>query len=114
MKAPKTILIFFVCLIVFMACEKKEDTSQVKDPDKAEEVSVDRFSAEAGTIMIRDATNSLPGPNEAIDFDVLPFITNGLGPGGQKVEYYNFDAQPLIPAPIYVLFKEGESEPFDE
>ncbi|MCB0697722.1 MAG: hypothetical protein KDC07_10180, partial [Chitinophagaceae bacterium] len=83
-----------------------------KDPATAEEVSVDRFSSSAGMLMVRDANNGLPGPNEAIDYDKgEPFITKGLGPDGQMVEYYNFDVQPVQPAPIYVLFKDGASDP---
>jgi hypothetical protein len=40
-----------------------------------------------------------------------PFITKGFTPSGQTVEYYNFDVQPTAPAPIWVLFKQGESNP---
>ncbi|MFC2115593.1 hypothetical protein ACFLTU_03920 [Bacteroidota bacterium] len=61
--------------------------------------------------MKRSANASLPGINEAVDFDVAPFITTSLGPAGQQVQYYNFDIQPTLPAPIYVLFKEGEDAP---
>ncbi|MCG5051552.1 MAG: hypothetical protein KA712_01205 [Myxococcales bacterium] len=83
-----------------------------KDPATAPKASVDRFSAAAGTLMVRDATNGLPQPNQAIDFDVgAPFITMGLGPEGQKVEYYNFDVKSTTPAPIYVLFKPGAQMP---
>ncbi len=82
------------------------------DPDTAPEVSVDRFSAEAGTLMIRNSTNGLPGPNEPIDMDSgAPFITNGLGPAGELIVYYNFDVQPVHTAPIFVLFREGETDP---
>ncbi len=84
-----------------------------KDPDKAEVVSVDRFSADAGNLMVRDGSNGLPEANEAINYDMGPFITKGLGPQGEMVEYYNFDVQPTAPAPIFVLFRNGESTPVE-
>jgi hypothetical protein len=87
------------------------ETAEPLDPDTAPEVEIDRFSPEAGTLMVRDDQNGLPGSNEAIDFDMAPFITTGLGPDGTSVRYYNFDVQPTEPAPIYVLFREGEDSP---
>ena len=81
------------------------------DPDAAERVAVDRFSDDAGTLLTRSANPALPAPDEAIDFDEKPFWHQGLGPEGEVVQYYNFDVQPLAPAPIYVLFREGENEP---
>lgn len=115
----KTMIILSVALIGFTACKKEKDDmtpamtmqEMSKDPTTAEDVSVDRFSSDAGMLMVRDANNGLPGPNEAVNFDQAPFITKGLGPNGQMVEYYNFDVQPTTPAPIYVLFKEGSSTP---
>lgn len=83
----------------------------VHDPETAEHVEVDRFSESAGTLQVRTAENGLPGPNQPIDFDREPFITRGLGPNGEPVRYYNFDVQPLAPAPIYVLFRAGETTP---
>jgi hypothetical protein len=83
------------------------------DPDTAPRAEIDRFSEDAGMLMVRDDANGLPGPNEAVDFDVAPFITTGLGPDGSSVQYYNFDVQPTTPAPIYVLFREGEDAPVD-
>jgi hypothetical protein len=62
----------------------------------------------------RSADPTLPGPNQAVDFDQGPFITHGYGPGGEKVTYYNFDIRPTPPAPIYVLFRTGESTPVPE
>ena len=81
------------------------------DPDTAPRVPVDRFSTAAGTMMVRDATNNLPGPNAPIDFDEPPFITRGLGPGGEHVRYYNFDIQPDRPAILYQIHHEGEDTP---
>ena len=74
---------------------------------------IDRFSATAGHLFVRDESNGLPGPNEPIDFDQGPFITKGLGPDGELISYYNFDVQPTEPAPIYVLFREGASTPVE-
>ncbi|ELZ77369.1 hypothetical protein C455_13570 [Haloferax larsenii JCM 13917] len=81
------------------------------DPMSAPRATIDRFSEAAGTLMVRTDENGLPGPDEAIDFDQMPFITQGLGPDGSVVRYYNFDVQTTTPAPIYVLFREGEDTP---
>ena len=83
------------------------------DPDTAQKASIDRFSMEAGHLFVRDNMNGLPGPNEPVDFDKAPFITKGLGPRGEHISYYNFDIQSTEPAPIYVLFRDGESSPVD-
>lgn len=102
-----------------LACSSDDDDSMnmntsARDPDTAPAVSVDRFSASAGMLMVRTADNGLPGPNEPIDFDAgEPFITRGLGPSGEHVQYYNFDVQPTAPAPIYALFRDGEDTPVD-
>jgi hypothetical protein len=62
-------------------------------------------------LFVRTATNGLPGPNAPIDMDTGPFITLGFGPNGEHIKYYNFDVQPTTPAPIYVLFRQGETTP---
>ncbi len=85
------------------------DMPEPKDPAEADVVEVDRFSEDAATLMVRTEDNGLPGPNEPVDFDMGPFITQGLGPNGEMVQYYNFDVQPTEPAPIYVLRYEDES-----
>jgi len=85
------------------------------DPSTAPIVEVDRFSDEAAELMKRSENPDLPGPNEPIDFDSgAPFITRGLGPAGGSIQYYNFDVQSTIPAPIYVLVRSGESNPVEE
>ena len=84
---------------------------EMMEPAEPMEAAIDRFSAAAGTLMVRDDSGALPGPNEPINFDQPPFITQGLGPSGQVVQYYNFDVQPVTPAPIWVLFREGEDAP---
>ena len=114
MKNLKRCLLLFLSvgvLTFLQSCDDDDDAVSVHDSNTAEKVSVDRFSSTAGHLMVRDASNGLPAANAAVNFDQAPFITKGLGPTGQVVEYYNFDVQPVDPAPIYVLFKEGESVP---
>jgi hypothetical protein len=73
---------------------------------------VDRFSEKAAHLQLRTPDNGLPGPNEPVDFDTGPFITQGLSPStGKPVRYYNFDVQTTTPAPVYVLYREGEDQP---
>ena len=81
------------------------------DPNTAPKAPIDRFSDTAGTLFVRDGANGLPEANMAIDFDQAPFITQGLSANGDIVRYYNFDVQPLVSAPIFVLFMEGASDP---
>jgi len=108
--------ILALLFITFLsACKKdnEEPKDMPKDPNTAAKVSVDRFSSDAGTLFVRDGSNGLPAANEPVDFDQAPFITQGLGPMGMVVRYYNFDVMPVAPAPIFVLFKEGASTPVD-
>ena len=94
------------------SCNNNDDPSvAVHDINTAEKVSVDRFSVTAGHLQVRTLSNHLPEANVAVNFDQEPFITKGKGPAGQNIEYYNFDIRSIIPAPIYVLFKEGSSDP---
>jgi hypothetical protein len=79
----------------------------VRDPATATVASVDRFSAQAGHLQVRSSSNGLPAANAAVNFDQGPFITQGFGPTGQVVKYYNFDVQPATPAPIYAFFVAG-------
>lgn len=101
--------ILAITLATLPACG--DDTETGVDPDTAPRASIDRFSEAAGTLMVRDDTNGLPGPDEPIDFDQGPFVTTGLGPDGDVARYYNFDVQPTVPAPIYVFFRDGEDAP---
>ena len=80
-------------------------------PETAPKAFVDRFSAKAGHLQLRTATNHSPAPNAPVDFDHGPFITRGLGPRGEHVTYYNFDVQSLVPAPLYILYRKGASAP---
>ncbi|MFC7072108.1 hypothetical protein ACFQJ7_04370 [Halovenus rubra] len=83
------------------------DSPNPTDPTEAPRATVDRFSEEAGMLMVRTEENDLPGPDEPVNFDQAPFITQGLGPEGGMVEYYNFDVKSTTPAPIYALFHEN-------
>lgn len=104
-------MLFLVFSLTFIACEDNEDPDpggMTTDPDTAPKASIDRFSEDAGTLMVRNGSNGLPGANAPINFDAgEPFITQGLGPEGEVVEYYNFDMQTTTPAPIYALFHEN-------
>jgi hypothetical protein len=80
-----------------------------KDPDLAPRTVIDRFSAEAGTLHVRDAQNGLPGPGEPIDFDAL-FTTNSLGPAGELIVYYDFDVQTREPALLYNFYYENSED----
>src|SRR4051812_9099098 len=80
-------------------------SSTPSDPDTAEKVAVDRFSDQAGHLQKRSASPDLPAANAPVDFDQGPFITQGFGPQGEVVQYYNFDVQRKVAAPIYVLMK---------
>ncbi len=82
------------------------------DPDQAPIAGVDRFSKEAAHLQLRTADNHIPGPNEPVDFDTGPFVTQGWSPStGKPLRYYNFDVQSTTPAPVYVLYREGEDKP---
>ncbi len=89
------------------------DDPDVIEPDSAPVTEVDRFSDEAGTLFQRSENPDLPDPDEPIDFDQGPFITQGLGPDGETVEYYNFDVMPTAAAPIYAFFYEN-GDPVEE
>ena len=83
------------------------------DPNTAPKVSVDRFNNQSGTLFVRTSSNGLPAANAPINFDEAPFITQGFGPSGEIVKYYNFDVQPMTSAPIFALFREGEESPVE-
>lgn len=107
--SPLTLAVILIA--GFGSCDDDDEAVKIHDINTAEKVTVDRFSSTAGHLMIRDANNGLPAANAAVDFDQAPFITKGKGPDGMNVEYYNFDVQPVTPAPIYVLFMEGSDTP---
>ncbi|MGD0724553.1 MAG: hypothetical protein ABSB63_03215 [Spirochaetia bacterium] len=84
--------------------------AKAMDPMMSAHAAIDRFGSTAH-LQMRDAMNHLPGPDAPVDFDKPPFVTTGLGPHGETVVYYNFDVQSTTPAPIYVLYRKGESDP---
>src|SRR5262249_7804143 len=84
---------------------------QPKDPDQAPIAAADRFSDKAGPLLVRSADKRLPGPNEPIDFDTPPLNTLGFSPTGEPVLYYHLDVQSTTPAPVYILYREGEDKP---
>ena len=88
-----------------------DDDMTAPPSEPAPKATIDRFSDAAGHLFRRSANAALPGPNQPINVDQAPFITHGLGPAGQHVRYYNFDVMPADPAPIYVLFRAGETQP---
>lgn len=94
-----------------LGCDDDDLTAPPVDPGTAPKASIDRFSDAAGRLFRRSANPALPGPNQAINMDLAPFITHGLGPDGERVRYYNFDVMPVEPAPIYLLFRDGETQP---
>ena len=85
--------------------------SQSLDPVRAPIAAVDRFSDVSGTLLNRSADTRLPGPNEPIDFDRPPLNTLGFSPAGEPALYYHLDVQSTTPAPVYILYREGEDEP---
>ena len=104
----------FITLTVAAACSSDGGTGPrdvPRDPTTAPRVAVDRFTTTAGNLFVRTAGSTLPGPNQPIDMDTGPFITLGLGPNGERIKYYNFDVQPVGPAPIFVLVRQGETVP---
>jgi hypothetical protein len=109
----KFIIIILAIMGMTSACMKDEDeTPMPLDPDTAGDVSIDRFSSAFAHLFLRDASNGFPAANQPVDFDAIPaFNTHGLGPNGEKSIYYNFDVLSTTPAPIYVLFRTGETTP---
>jgi hypothetical protein len=106
-------LFFAVASLLASSVAAQAATTPV-DPDKAPIAAVDRFSKEAAHLQLRTPENHLPGPNQPVDFDSGPFITQGLSPStGKPVRYYNFDVQTTMPAPVYVLYREGEAKPVE-
>ena len=77
---PYLFALLAVCVMAgFGSCDEDDDAVKTHDINTAENVSVDRFSATAGHLMVRDAVNGLPAANTAVNFDQAPFITKGLG-----------------------------------
>ena len=90
-------------IVAIAACAGRSATAPSRNA-----VIVDRFSAKAGHLQVRDAKHALPGPDQPIDLDKPPFVTQGLGPDGSIVRYYNFDVQSDRPATMYRLSRGGD------
>lgn len=110
--------LFGSCLLVCFASGCSSDgtmnpapAGSGTNPDTAPQAMIDRFSDAFGQLQKRSASPSLPGPNEPVNFDQGPFITQGFGPNGELIKYYNFDIQTTTPAPIYVPMKGGAPVP---
>lgn len=107
----KQIGVGLLSVISLLGCATSTASAVAKDPKAVEVVAIDRFSDAAGHLFVRSKNSALPGPNEPIDMDTGPFITQGLTPDGRATRYYNLDVQSTKAAPIYVLFREGEERP---
>lgn len=112
-KSVSSLSIILCVAVTFGACKKSNNNAapSAKDPNNAPAASIDRFSAAAGHLQVRTAANGLPGPNQPVNFDQGPFITQGLSPAGGVIWYYNFDIQPVTPAPIYVFVTGAQNTP---
>jgi len=110
MNRTSAIQLLMAGVIIFSSCKKNSNGSSAppKDPNTAERAMIDRFSPAAGHLQVRTTANGLPGPNQPVNFDAGVFITTGLTPAGQPVDYYNFDVQPTTPAPIWTFVKNGQ------
>ena len=68
----------FVVASLFASTVAAHAATTPVDSDKAPIASVDRFSDKAAHLQLRTPENHLPGPNQPVDFDSGPFITQGL------------------------------------
>jgi hypothetical protein len=108
----KTQIAFLIAAASLLTGSVMAQPAKPLDPEKAPIAAVDRFSDKAAHLQLRTPDNHIPGPNEPVDFDTGPFITQGLSPKtGKPVRYYNFDVQTTMPAPLYVLYHEGDDKP---
>ena len=97
---------------ILLLGQSAEAATAPLNPAQAPIAAVDRFSSKAAHLQLRKPGNGIPGPNQPVDFDTGPFITHGFSPAtGKPVTYYNFDVQSTVPAPIYVLYREGDDAP---
>ena len=79
-------------------------------PEYISIAEIDRFSDSAGTFFRRSNHPGLPAANEAINLDDARFLLGGIGPNGERIEFYHFDVRTPTPAPIYVLTdRRGDS-----
>jgi hypothetical protein len=69
------IALLFNGILIAASTGAAQAALQPQDPDQAPIASVDRFSDNAATFLVRSADNHLPGPNEPID---RPAVTQGV------------------------------------
>jgi hypothetical protein len=105
------IALLFTAILIATSSGVARAALQPVDPAHAPVAAVDRFSDKAGTLLLRSTDKRLPGPNEPIDFDTPPLNTLGLSPTGEPALYYHLDVQSTTPAPVYILYREGEDKP---
>ncbi|HEV2480654.1 MAG TPA: hypothetical protein VGS79_13350 [Puia sp.] len=98
-------------LFALASCKKDNhsNNNSGKDPAASPAAFIDRFSSTAGHLQVRTSANGLPAANAAVNFDQGPFITTGFTPDGKVVQYYNFDIQPTVPAPIYAFYQDDST-----
>ena len=72
-------------------------------PEYISIAEVDRFSDTAGTFFRRANDPGLPAANEAINLDDGRFLLGGIGPNGERIQFYHFDVRAPAPAPLYLL-----------
>jgi hypothetical protein len=102
------------CLVGLAAAACGDDGTtppEPLNPDTAPRAMVDRFGDQFAMLFKRSEIPGLPAAGAPIDLDQDPFVTQGLGPAGQVVRYYNFDVMTTTPAPIWVLYREGSDTP---
>jgi hypothetical protein len=85
------IVLLFSGIVIAASSGTARAAVQPLDPDDAPIAAVDRFSDEAGTLLLRSGDKRLPGPNEPIDFDTPALSTLGLSPTGQSILYYDLE-----------------------
>src|SRR6478609_3774429 len=105
------IALLFTAILIATSSGVARAALQPVDPAHAPVAAVDRFSDKAGTLLVRSNDKRLPGPNEPIDFDTPPFNVWGFSPAGEPALYYHLDVQSTTPAPIYILYRDGEDKP---
>ncbi len=81
------------------------------DPRHAPPVAVDRFSDAFAHVFRRSADNTLPAPNQPIDFDAPRFRLEGFAPNGKIAWCYRFDLASRRPGLVYLPYRRGESFP---
>ena len=69
MKKINLLLLSIAGAVLMLSSCDEDDGVKIHDISSAEKVSVDRFSSDAGTLMVRSASNGLPAANAPVNFD---------------------------------------------